>query len=425
MTPRQILDNAAGQAKSLWQKAEGRFGRRKLIALITILLVLFVGRLELTISGEFQVYPEHNADIRAAVEGLIAEVYVTEGQAVAEGDLIARLDDRDYQARRREAEAELAQKQANLKVLLKGNRQEEVDLAQRELETARTGLASSERLLREAGALRAERISKAGQKITMAEDQLAYAKAELERYTVLKQSGFVSEQRYSEITLFVTIRENELEEAGTDLKLAEAENLEAQKREKALAQNRVEEAEAKLEVILAGTRPEDLEAAEAEVAGLRSQLAYIDKQLGYFTVRSPIDGIVTTERVSEKAGQLVAAGDLIAEVFDFKTIKADIYVPEKEFGDVVLDQNVTLKARAYPGRTFVGVVTAIAPRAVASKDGLNRQMIRVTTEIDNPDLLLKPSMTGNAKIYAGKRSIFELITRRLVRYLRVEFWSWW
>ena len=50
-------------------------------------------------------------------------------------------------------------------------------------------------------------------------------------------------------------------------------------------------------------------------------------------------------------------------------------------------------------------------------------MIRVTTEIINPGLLLKPDMTGNGKIHAGERTIFGLITRRLVRYLRVEFWS--
>ena len=39
--------------------------------------------------------------------------------------------------------------------------------------------------------------------------------------------------------------------------------------------------------------------------------------------------------------------------------------------------------------------------------------------------LLKPGMTGHGKITCCERSIFHLITRRLVRYIRVEFWSWW
>lgn len=34
-------------------------------------------------------------------------------------------------------------------------------------------------------------------------------------------------------------------------------------------------------------------------------------------------------------------------------------------------------------------------------------------------------MTGNAKIFGGKRRLFELLIRRLARHLREEFWSWW
>jgi len=51
--------------------------------------------------------------------------------------------------------------------------------------------------------------------------------------------------------------------------------------------------------------------------------------------------------------------------------------------------------------------------------------VRVTTTIDNPSLLLKPEMTGNAKISCGQRRIVELLTRRVARYIRVDFWALW
>jgi hypothetical protein len=38
---------------------------------------------------------------------------------------------------------------------------------------------------------------------------------------------------------------------------------------------------------------------------------------------------------------------------------------------------------------------------------------------------LKPEMTGNAKIYCGQRRLYEIVFRRLIRFVRVEFWSWW
>jgi len=52
-------------------------------------------------------------------------------------------------------------------------------------------------------------------------------------------------------------------------------------------------------------------------------------------------------------------------------------------------------------------------------------MILVTSVIDNSSLLLKPDMTGKAKIFCGKHTMFDLMKRRLAHTLRVEFWSWW
>ncbi len=50
--------------------------------------------------------------------------------------------------------------------------------------------------------------------------------------------------------------------------------------------------------------------------------------------------------------------------------------------------------------------------------------ILVTTEIENGSLLLKPGMTGHAKIACGQRRMIDIITRRLARTVKVEFWSW-
>jgi hypothetical protein len=70
-------------------------------------------------------------------------------------------------------------------------------------------------------------------------------------------------------------------------------------------------------------------------------------------------------------------------------------------------------------------VTTIAPVAVREEEGWRGRAFRVTTAIENPDLLLRPEMTGSAKIYCGERRLWDVLTRRLARYLRVEFWSWW
>src|SRR5436309_7639986 len=79
-----------------WKSLNGPM--RALLLLGLSLAVLFLVPWQLTVSGDFSVAPRHNADVRAEVDGIIAQVYVDEGQRVAAGELIVRLLDRDYRA---------------------------------------------------------------------------------------------------------------------------------------------------------------------------------------------------------------------------------------------------------------------------------------------------------------------------------------
>jgi hypothetical protein len=49
--------------------------------------------------------------------------------------------------------------------------------------------------------------------------------------------------------------------------------------------------------------------------------------------------------------------------------------------------------------------------------------VEVRTTLDNLDGALRPEMTGVAKIYAGRRLVFQLMSRRIVRWFRTEFWD--
>lgn len=70
-------------------------------------------------------------------------------------------------------------------------------------------------------------------------------------------------------------------------------------------------------------------------------------------------------------------------------------------------------------------MTAIAPIASAPEDARHPRTVRVTTQLDNRRGLLKPEMTGHAKIHGQEQRLIQIISRRLVRFVKVEFWSWW
>jgi len=364
-------------------RASLRRGGILAVCLGIALPVLFFARMELRISGPFTLQPIQNADVRPEVGGTIEEVFVDEGDSVRAGGLIARLSDRDNRTALLRTEADIAQMQAQLRLLQAGPRPEDIELA-------RIG-------------------------VTRAEERHTFAEKNLERDTQLLEEQLISRKDYE--TSKQTVVESE-----TDL--AEAKN--------------------RLRVLLAGSRPEEIEAAKAGIARLETQRRYIEEQLGHAKVTSPAAGVVVTpsRELKDLIGEVVKEGDLIAKVHELKTVELETPVSEKDIADVKLGQKVALKARAYPEQTFYGTVTSIgtavqsAATTQTSASGTSTspapgaastsaRTVLVTTRIANENQLLKPGMTGMVKIFCGDRSIFDLVTRRLARTIKVEFWSWW
>jgi len=396
---------------------------RGVLMAIGLALLLLV-RMELKVSGEFTVLPIRNADVHAAVEGTIEQLYVEEGDRVRAGQVLLRLSERDYRAGLGKVEADIAEKRATLKMLRAGPRAEEIGLTQGEVEIARTRSEHAGRRFDEAKRMRETRMSKAHAVAQAAQGRLQYARSDLLRRKELFQRGLIARKELEDAEQEVTLRQQELEAAEAERRLVSADTLAEARQEVAVSQRQVQEADSKLKLLLAGSRPETIEATEAAITRLETERRYLSDQLQLTAIVSPVTGIVTTPRLKEKIGEHVNKGDLILKVFEMQTVTPEVMISEKEIADVRPGQTVVLKARAYPGRSFTGTVKAIAPSAIEDT-GLGRKIFRVTVAMDGASDLLKPEMTGNAKILCGTRPLLELLTRRLARYIRVEFWSWW
>jgi len=317
--------------------------------------------MELTVSGEFKILPMHNADVRAEVEGIIESVHADESDVVAKGALIARLSGRDYTSELRKTEAEMGEKQAKLKMLVAGPRREEIALARDAVVTARTRVEHAGNRHVEAERMRVERLARSETSVEKARERVTYAQRLLDMHQTIFQKELIALKQLIEAQESAAVRKKELEEAQAELKLVLADDLTELRKTLAVAEKELREAEAKLNILLAGSRPEEIEATRAELARLETQRRYRAEQLQLASVMSPIAGVVTTPKLREKIGQHVKKGDLIAEVQELRTVRAEISVPESEIGDVKVGQPVVLKARAYPERSFRGVVAAIFP----------------------------------------------------------------
>jgi len=359
------------------------------------------------------------------------------------GDLVVRLSDRDVTAELRKTEADIAEKQATLRMLRIGTRPEEIAVAEKEVETAEARVVGSERRYREATTMRAEKLTRQESAVAKAEERLKYKRSNLERMRALRGSELISLKELEQAEEDAIVRDKELDEARAELQITRADDLAEVRKELALAQTSLAEARGRLAKLRAGSRREEIEAMEAEVARRETQRRLLEEQLRLTKIPSVIAGIVTTpeRQLRELIGQHVNRGDLLASVHRLDTVTAEIALSEKDIGDVATGQRVAVKARAHPSLTFEGTVTSVAaavrtgammpPLKGASmmtpipEEGGGDRVVLVTTEIENGSMLLKPEMTGRAKISCGERPILSVLTRRFVRLVRVEFWSWW
>jgi putative peptide zinc metalloprotease protein len=188
------------------------------------------------------------------------------------------------------------------------------------------------------------------------------------------------------------------------------------RREKELA-----DVEAKLTLLEAGSRPEEVAAERARLARLQEEHAYLARLEQRQGVNCPVAGEVTTPRFKEKIGQYFAEGDLLCVVEELADLEAEITVSEQDVARIKPGQTILLRARALPFDTFHAELDRVAPIA----DGGDAQShVTLHCRLQNTPPELRPGMTGYARVYTGQRTIGEIVLDRALRVMRTEFWLW-
>ncbi|HTE49409.1 MAG TPA: efflux RND transporter periplasmic adaptor subunit [Kofleriaceae bacterium] len=330
---------------------------RALLVLTALTLAAAVIPYPLRITSDAVIVPTERAYVRSKTGGIIASIAVDEAQKVHKGDVLARLDDRELKTEQRKAQAEIERIGAEIERLKRGARAEEI----------------------------------AGQRaaVSGASNEVAFARKEALRKKRMAQQGVGSAQAS--------------DQAQHELRA----------KQKALA-----EASAALRLLKAGSRHEDIDAREAELDRARAQLGFVEEQLALTVIAAPIDGVVVTPKFRERLYEKIEAGGLLCQIAQTERMRAEIYLSENDMDSVVVGQPVVVKVQSYPTREFTGKVDFLAP-TVEKKDDQNR--VRVVAELDNAEGLLKQDMTGYGEINSGRRAILSLVTRRLLRWVRVRF----
>lgn len=388
-----------------------------IVAALIALLVLVP--IEDHAGGTLLVRADARAEIRAPVAGFLKEIRCEEGDRISYGNVLFRLEIPDLESRLAQKRAEIKEAEAKLKLLLIGPRPEEIREQRERVKRAAERLAlSQEHLQREQKAFEQER-KRLEHKIAEHQAEVATAKAAYQRATILRSKNAFAEEDYAKAKRKWQVSQAQLQQASAEKNAYLAKGTLAAEQEVAKRNKEAAEAQATLSLLLAGSRPEEIEAQRATCTRLQAEAHYLEQLQQKLAVASPISGVVTTPRLREKIGQYVHEGNLIAVVEESAVAKAEISLDEQDAARLQLDQEVALKVQAFPFETFSAKVKHISP-SIREED--DKKTVLVECLLKNGDGKLRPGMTGYGRVYTGSRVIGEILLYRVLRYVRTEFW---
>jgi membrane fusion protein (multidrug efflux system) len=289
-----------------------------------------------------------NVIISPKVSGYILSVPVTDNQPVHAGQVLARIDDRDYRTALAAAQANVAAQEAGI-----DNRTQQIEEQQLLISEARA-------------TVRADQAA------------LVFARQDSERYTTLSKGGVSTIQNAQQATATLQEKEAALDHDTAGVSAAEKQ------------------------VDVLNTQ---LAEARATLAQKQAALQQTELNEGYTTITSPVDGIVGVRTL--RVGQYVQAGTQLMAIVPLQAVYVTANYKETQLTDVRPGQPVTLEVDTFPGAEVHGVVNSIAPAsgqefALLPPDNatgnftkiVQRVPVKITIDPDDPLIgQLRPGMS--------------------------------
>jgi putative peptide zinc metalloprotease protein len=164
----------------------------------------------------------------------------------------------------------------------------------------------------------------------------------------------------------------------------------------------------------------ELRAARALLTTLEARRDLLERKHAQFELVTPRPGTVFGEELPRMVGHYFEKGAEICRVAGTRQLLLRLRVPEREIGDVRVGHSVRLKVRAFPERSFSGVVSKIGGESEPEED--RQATYRVELTIENSDGSLRPGMTAFARIEFGQQMIARILAHKIRQALRPELW---
>ena len=332
-------------------------------ALVAVLAALFLYYHDRESTDDAQV-DGHITPVSSKVYGRVAQVLVDDNQQVQAGQVLVRIDPRDYQASVDQAKGALALAEADAQSA-------GVDVP-RTRETVASGTSSADAQLAGAQAdvmraqvtydqARTSDLAWAQANVDKSRANAELGRADLARYKPLLDKGEISQQQYDAAKANADATASSLKADQEKLDQAHR-NVEITKAQLAAAGARVEQAKAGVATAHADVKQVSMRTADAQgklakVQQARATLEAAELSLSYTEIVAPVDGVATHKQV--EVGQVVQQGQGLLVVVPLQNVWVTANFKETQLRKMKPGQKAEVHVDTY-GKTFSGHLDSIA-----------------------------------------------------------------
>ena len=320
------------------------------VAVIVVGAALFYWRSTFTEDTDDAQVNGNLYQVSSRVTGQVIHVDVEEQQYVHQGDPIAEIDPKDSQVALEQAEANLANAQAEYQQAIVNVPITSVQ-SNTQIQTAGSDVLGSQASVEQAQA----QVESDRAKVLSAQAQAQKSALDVQRYTPLVQKDVISKQQYDAAVAQAAADQGALDAAQRNVaaqqqnvglmiaRLAQSRSNQAQSQKNGPKQVAVQQAR-----------------ASAALAAIKEAQARVDQaqlNLGYTHIRAPITGIVSNKSVA--VGQNLSVGQSLMTIVPLTDLWVTANFKETQLKEMHKNQDVKIEVDALGGRKFTGKVAEI------------------------------------------------------------------
>jgi len=281
--------------------------------------------------GSLVAIPERMTSVSPQIAGWIQTIRVVEGDRVRKGEELLHLDPRMAEADLAKNSAAVKEKAAIVERLKRGPRSEEIEMARHDAHKAQIAMQA---LHGEVAALKS-----------------------------LRASNEVSAVQFRKTESLLQVAEAECASVAAKLKLLQA-----------------------------GTRPEEIAEAEACLEAAQAERATAKLSVELCKVTSPLDGTIT--QLAARQGMYVDRTATLATIVDLSQVFLQIRVPSAYLATVHVGAKVDVQVTSLPEKTYQGTIARISGQADAATGNVDALAL-----VGNQDGLLRPGLACRGRLW--------------------------